>query len=156
MRREETAMTHPTEKLLLDLYARLSAGDLEAFLAGCTEDVIFSMPGKTEISGTWSKGSYKELLEPIIEQSQGRYLVYVLAVAANDEHGILMLFQRFLRDGGERQYRTAHHVTLRDGLISACEEMPGSAAEFKKAWSRQIGRSRLRGRRSGPVCQVAV
>jgi ketosteroid isomerase-like protein len=55
-------MTHPTDEVLLDLYACLEAGDLDAFLAGCTDDATFSIPGKCDVSGTWNKASFKEVL----------------------------------------------------------------------------------------------
>jgi hypothetical protein len=73
-------------------------------------------------------------MAPIIEQSTGAFVQHVLAISANDEHGIVLLFHRFVSGDRVRQYRTAHLLTLRNGLISSSEEIPGSRAEFEAAW----------------------
>jgi hypothetical protein len=43
-------------------------------------------------------------------------------------------FHRFVRDGGVRQYRTAHQLSLRGGQIAAWEELPGCREDFDAAW----------------------
>ncbi|MEA2471047.1 MAG: hypothetical protein QOE38_2046, partial [Thermoleophilaceae bacterium] len=63
--------------------------DLEGFLAGCSDDVTF--------------GTFKE---------------DVLDVFANDDHALMLLHHEFDREGTHREYRTAHILELRDGLIS--------------------------------------
>lgn len=55
---------------------------------------------------------------------------------ANDDHGILLLLHRFTRDGVAREYRTAHIVEFRNGLIAKWVEDPGSIREFEEAWGR--------------------
>jgi ketosteroid isomerase-like protein len=128
------AASHPNEALLERLYACLNEGDVQGFLAGCTEDATFLVPGRIAVGGSYSKTAFADLLTRTWDESDGRFLANVLAVAANDDHGILLVFFRFQREGQVRDYRTAHIVTFRDGRIATWEGHPGGEAEFEAAW----------------------
>jgi ketosteroid isomerase-like protein len=136
-------VTHPNEIRLRQLYRGLDTGDLDAFLAGCTDDVTFLVPGLTPVSGLYTKASFEAMLAPVINESPAMFLQHLLAVAANDDDAIVLLFHRFSRHGQVRQYRTAHKLVLRDGLVAAWEEHPGCRAEFEAAWGGERGPSRL-------------
>jgi len=127
-------MAHPNETQLRSLYGLFAQGDIEGFLAGCTDDVTFTVPGNAAVSGEFTKATFMDLLAPVMERSGGTFEEHVLDVFANDEHGVLLLLHRFTRDGTPRQYRTAHIVELRDGLIAKWNEHPGSVREFEEAW----------------------
>jgi ketosteroid isomerase-like protein len=127
-------MSHPNETTLRDLYAVFAKGDIPGFLDGCTDDVSFSVPGAAAVSGEFSKDTFGELLAPVMERSAGTFQEDVLDVFANDEHGVLLLFHHFERDGAPQAYRTAHIIGFRDGKIASWEEHPGSMAEFEAAW----------------------
>jgi ketosteroid isomerase-like protein len=130
-------VTQPNEEMLKKIYTSLNAGDFEGFLAGCTDDATFVIPGSTSVSGTFTGSRFMDLLAPVVDHSQGWFLEHVLAVAANDEHGIVLVFERFNRDGELRHYRTSHIITFRDGRIATWEEHPGSMADFEAAWASQ-------------------
>jgi ketosteroid isomerase-like protein len=125
---------HPNEEGLRGLYAVFANGDLPGFLSGCTDDVVFTVPGNTPGSGSFTKETFQDWIVGVLGQTAGTFQEHILDVFANDEHGILMLHHEFDRDGQHREYLTAHAVELRDGLISAWEERPGSMAEFESAW----------------------
>ena len=127
-------MPHANETQLRTLYALFARGDIEGFLSGCTDDVTFTVPGSAAVSGEFTKATFMKLLAPVMERSGGTFQEEVLDVFANDDHGVLMLHHRFTRDGTEREYRTAHIVELRDGLIAKWTEHPGSPHEFEEAW----------------------
>jgi ketosteroid isomerase-like protein len=137
--RRGAPLSHPNEQRLRHLYGRLDAGDLDAFLGGCTDDATFLIPGDTSANGLFTKEAFRGLLAPIIDRSGGRFLQHVLAIAANDDQAIVLLFHRFCSEGGIRQYRTAHHLELRNGRIAALEEYPGCQADFESAWGGERG-----------------
>ena len=127
-------MSHPNEERLRDLYATFAKGDLAGFLAGCTDDVTFTVPGNTPGSGTFTKDQFTDWIVGVIGQTGGTFREDVRDVFANDEHGVLLLHHQFDRDGNHHEYRTAHIVDLRDGLIAGWTEDPGSMHEFEEAW----------------------
>jgi ketosteroid isomerase-like protein len=131
---EEGAVAHPNEDTLRDVYAKFGRGDVEGFLAGCTDDVTFSVPGNAPVSGEFTKPSFSDLIRPVMERSAGTFREEILHVFANDEHGVLLLLHSFERDGQQRQYRTAHIVEFDHGAIAGWAEHPGSMSEFEEAW----------------------
>ena len=129
-------MSHPNEERLRDLYAIFAKGDLDGFLAGCTEDVTFQVPGQTPASGTFTKADFPGWIGTVMTIAEGTFQEHVLDVFANDEHGVLLLHHEFDRAGAHRSYLTAHAVEFRGNQISRWEERPGSLAEFEAAWGR--------------------
>jgi len=128
------AVAHPNETRLRELYATFARGDLQGFLNGCTDYVTFTVPGSTPSSGAFTKTSFVEWITGVIGATGGTFQEHVLDVFANDEHGVLLLHHEFDREGHHREYRTAHIVELRDGLITDWLEHPGSLREFEEAW----------------------
>jgi len=127
-------MPHASETRLRELYATFAKGDLQGFLDGCTDDVTFTVPGNTPVSGEFDRASFIEWISGVIGQTGGTFREHVLDVFANDDHGVLLLHHEFDRDGVHREYRTAHICKLRDGRIAGWTEHPGSLREFEEAW----------------------
>jgi len=130
---------HPNEQKLRDAYALFALGDMPGFLAGCTDDVTFHVPGPNQItrgqsSAEFTKAAFGDLVAPVMQVSAGTFSEEVVDVFANDEHGVLLLIHRLQRDGTAVEYRTAHVVQLRGGKISAWQEWPGNLAGFAAAW----------------------
>src|SRR5947199_323314 len=122
---------HANEAALRDAYAIFGKGDMEGFLACCTDDVTFKVPGHNQGTGTYSKGTFMDLMGVVMGVAGPSFREDVLDVVANDERGVLLLLQAFDRtDTGHVEYRTAHKVELRDGKISAWEEWPGDMERF--------------------------
>src|SRR5205823_5782963 len=101
-------MAHPNEDRLRALYGVFAQGDLPGFLAGCTDDVTFTVPGNTPGSGTFTKATFVDWITGVLGQTAGTFREDVLDVFANDDHGILLLHHAFDRDGAQRSYETAH------------------------------------------------
>jgi len=129
-------MAHPKETWLQELYARFAAGDLAGFLDGCTDDVVFAVPGYASVSGTYRRDTFEAWIGGVIGRTGGTFREDVLDVVANDEHGVLLLLHLFDRDDQHYEYQTAHLVEFRDGKIARWTEHPGSMAEFETAWGR--------------------
>ena len=127
-------MAHANEEVLRDLYAIFAKGDMQGFLAGCTDDVSFSVPGTAAVSGEYTKGTFLDLIAPVMELSGGSFNEEVIDVFANDDHGVLLLRHSFTRADEPRDYLTAHIVTMRDDKIATWREYPGSLKEFEEAW----------------------
>lgn len=128
-------MAHAQESLLRELYGRFAQGDLDGFLAGCTDDVAFYVPGRTPFSGAHTRAEFVSFISQVMAISQGTFREEIVDVFANDEHGVLLLDHTLERAGRPLAYRTAHRVTFRDGKLARWEEWPGSLADFEAAWT---------------------
>ena len=129
-------MAHPSETRLRELYDRFARGDLDGFLGGCTEDVLFAVPGYATVSGTFTRDEFIPWIEATIARTGGSFGEDVLDVVANDEHGVVLLVHHFDRAGQHYEYQTAHRVEFRDEQIARWTEHPGSMREFEEAWGK--------------------
>ncbi len=130
-------MGHPNEDRLRELYAAFAKGNLQGFLDGCTDDVLFAVPGYATVSGTYDRAQFPGWIEDVIGRTGGTFREDIVDVVANDEHGVLLLVHTFERDGERHEYQTSHLVDFRDSRISRWTEHPGSMREFEAAWGRR-------------------
>ena len=129
-------MAHAKENWLRELYDRFAHGDLVGFLDGCTDDVVFAVPGYASVSGTYNRDEFTPWIVDTIAKTGGTFQEDVIDVVANDEHGVLLLVHHFYRDGDHHEYQTAHLVEFRDDKIARWTEHPGSMREFEAAWGK--------------------
>jgi len=132
-------VSHPNEAWLRELYAVLGRGDVDGFLAACTDDIVFTVPGNSAVSGTFTRWTFRNMLRPAVERSGGTLRQDILHVIANDDHGVLLVEHRLERDGIPYRYRTAHLVEFRGTLLCAWTEHPGSLRELEEAWGSTEG-----------------
>ena len=129
-------MTHKNEQMLRDAYAVFGKGDVEGFLATCTDDVTFSVPGNNVMTGEYDKAGFAgDFMNRFIAHTQGAFREDIIDLVANDDHGVLLLEHFVTHDGKTADYRTNHVVTLRDGKIASWREWPGDLAKFDQAWT---------------------
>jgi ketosteroid isomerase-like protein len=122
--------------LLRDAYGLFGKGDIEGFLATCTDDVTFSVPGSNAMSGEWNREGFAgEFVQRLMGHTQGTFREEIVELVANDDHGVLLLDHHFERGGKAVDYRTAHVIAFRNGKISAWREWPGDMAKFEEAWT---------------------
>lgn len=137
MTTSNVARGHPNEARLRELYDRFAHGDLGGFLEGCSDDVLFAVPGYATVSGTYTRDEFIPWIQATIARTDGTFREDVLDVVANDEHGVLLLLHLFDRAGQHYEYQTAHRVAFRDGKIARWTEHPGSMREFEEAWGKR-------------------
>ena len=128
-------MSHPNETALRDAYACFAKGDLEGFLGRCTDDVTFTVPGANRVAGTYTKGTFMDLVGKVMETTQGSFGEEIVDAVANDDKAILLVHQWFDRDIGHQDFRVAHIITLQGGRIATWQEWTGNQAEFDAAWA---------------------
>lgn len=129
-------MTHRNEQLLRDAYAVFAKGDVEGFLATCTDDITFSVPGNNVMTGEWDRAGFAgEFIQRLVTYTQGAFREDVVDVVANDDHGVLLLEHTVPHEGKTVEYRTNHVVTFRDGKIASWHEWPGDIDKFNEAWT---------------------
>lgn len=127
-------MSHPNAALAERLYGHFSRGEIEAVLALCHDDVVFSIPGKTRISGRHTKATAAAWVEALNHISGGTFHEDILDILVSEERVLLFLDHRFQRDGRPVQYHTAHLWRVRDGLFAALHVLPLDLDAFERAW----------------------
>lgn len=115
---------HPNAELLEQLDRAQQDGDLDAFFAGYTDDVIFHIGGSSSLAGEHrGKEKMKELMEKFVEAAGG-YVFEPHAHLADDEHGVVLQRGHFERDGRSLDVSEAFIFHFRDGKISEFWYLP--------------------------------
>jgi len=129
-------VSHPNEQMLRDAYAAFARGDVERYLQSCTDDIVFHVPGRGRVAGTYSRAQFASpMISTVIELSRGTFRETVLDVVANDHHGVVLARHEMDRGSGPVSYRTAHVYTIRDGKLAEFREYPEDLYAFDAAWA---------------------
>ena len=129
-------MAHPNEQMIRDAYAAFGRGDIEGYLAACSRDFVFNVPGRSRVAGSYrGRDEFMRMVGTVMELSAGRFEEEVLDVLANDRHGVVLAVHRFSSNGAPKEYRTAHVYDIRDGRLVECWEQPRDPAAFDEAWA---------------------
>ena len=133
-------MAHPLEASIREAYAAFGRGDVDGYLQHCTDDFIFTVPGRGGVAGAWKgKQGLHELAGQAMALTGGTFDEEVEDVLANDRHAVVLARHRFKRNGAAKDYRTAHVYEIRDGKLAQCYEQPRDAASFHDAWGSSEG-----------------
>lgn len=128
-------MAHPLETAVRKAYEEFSRGNVDGYLAPCTEGFALSIPGKGGIAGTYvGKPGLWDLAGKAMTISGGTFTEEVLDVLANDNHAVVLTTHRFTRPGEPKEYRTTHLYEVVNGKLARCFELPHDAAVFNEAW----------------------
>ena len=128
-------MPHPNETLLRTAYADFARGDLNAFLAVCTDSITFRVPGRSDIAGTYARGQFGPgLIAKVMELTGGTFRETVVDVVANDGRGVVLARHAFERGGRTHAYNTAHIYRIENGRLASFEEYPDDLYAFDAAW----------------------
>src|SRR4051812_13759033 len=104
---------------------------------------IFSVPGRGGISGEYvGKQGLYDLAGKAMSISGGTFHEEVEDVLANDNHAVVLARHRFMREGNQKDYRTAHTYEIREGKLARCFEQPRDPARFDDAWGSSQTMSR--------------
>ena len=122
------------EETLRKLYDDFGRGDLDAMLAACAEDIEFHVPGSNQLSRTWGKSDFTQLITLVQELSGGSFREEVLDVMVGNLHGAVLLHHKLERDGETLGYMTLHLWEFSDGKPSQFWEYPRDLDSFNEIW----------------------
>jgi ketosteroid isomerase-like protein len=128
-------MAHPLDSIIRDAYAAFNRGDLAGYLAACTPDFSFNVPGSSAVAGSYvGTPGLTKLAGLVIQIAGASFQEDVEDVLANDVHAVVLARHRFTRAGAAKDYRTAHVYEVRDGKLARCYEQPRDMDAFEDAW----------------------
>ena len=129
-------MTHPNETLLREAYAAFAKGDIPGFVALCTPDISFHVPGKGLLGGSHSLEQFLAALGPAMGAVGGSFREEVTHVVASDGEGFVMAAQRATSDAIEHRWNAVHWWRISGGKLAEFREFIDDAGAFDAAWHR--------------------
>jgi ketosteroid isomerase-like protein len=114
------------KRIAADLFARFTAGDIDGVLGLMTDDVIWRIPGKPELTpvcGSFDKEKLRKLFQRMLSQLEnGLTMTVVDSVAEGDRVAVEVESSGDLKNG--RKYRQQYHFAIgfRGGKIATVRE----------------------------------
>jgi ketosteroid isomerase-like protein len=127
-------MTHANESVLRNAYAAFAKSDIPGFLALCTSNITFHVPGTGLLSGTHTKDAFLAKLGPAMEAVKGSFREEVTRIVASDSHGAVVAAQRAERDGKAHQWKAVHWWRIENGKLAEFWEYTDDQTAFEAAW----------------------
>lgn len=128
---------HPNEQLVRSLYASQARGDIDAYLGMLTDDVVFHIPGRSVVAGTFiGRDEVRRHFREVAELSRGTFRTAVHDVLANDEHCVALIGATAEREGVSVELPRVHVWHARDGLLAELWLYPLDQADFDDFWGR--------------------
>jgi ketosteroid isomerase-like protein len=129
-------MKHPHITTLEKAYSSLAKGDVQGFLAVCSDSVTFQIQGKSAIAGKFTPANLeKEFFGKMKELSSGSFKMELHDVLASDLHATVLMTCRLTRGGKEHEYRTVHVWRWDGDKPLAGYEYPRDLYQFDAIWS---------------------
>ena len=128
-------MAHANEELLRSFYAAFSRGDMEALFNALADDIVFHVPGRTQISGEHrGKEQLTDFFQKVGELSRGTVGLEVHDVVASDQHVVGLANVSGQPKGSPLSYHVVHVWHVRGGKMAEMWEHPEQAG-FDAFWS---------------------
>jgi uncharacterized protein len=114
------------KRIAAELFARFSASDIPGVLELMTDDVIWHIPGKPELTpaqGSFDKERLRKLFQRMLAQLESGLKMTVLSsIAEGDQVAVEVESAGDLKNG--RKYRQEYHFAIgfRDGKVSSVRE----------------------------------
>jgi ketosteroid isomerase-like protein len=128
-------MKHPNAVLLEKLYAEFNKGNIPAFLAACSENMTFQVPGKSPLAGKYTKATFPEFAMKLKELSGGSFQLETHDFLASDLHAAVLATDKLTRAGKTTEFRTVHIWRFENGKPVAWYEYPRDLYQFDSIWT---------------------
>lgn len=114
----DDADVHPNLALLRAIDDAVAAGDLDAYFACYTDDVVVHVGGRSWRSGVYrGKDELRALFERI-QRTAGPFTFENHAYLADDEHGVVLQRSHYSTDGARFDTDEVYVAHFRDGKVS--------------------------------------
>lgn len=124
------------DEILRSAYAIFATGDLDGYLAYCTPDITFTIPGRNQLTKTYSREDFGPgLISHVMRLTNGSFRETVLDVFTSLRGGVVYAHHELERDGKRHEYRTMHLYDIRDGKLASFREIPEDLYAFDAAWA---------------------
>ena len=109
---------HPNVARIRHGYAAFAEGDFAALTKLFTEDLLWHVSGRNQLSGDYQgRDAVFGLFRKIMEVTEGSFHLDVHAVVADDQHGVAMVLTTASRGGQSIAVKNADVMHLHDGKV---------------------------------------
>lgn len=126
---------HPNEFILRREYDARACGDLTALEAVLHEDVVWRVPGRSAISGTYCGRAAVMEYARRQDLADGTFQITVHAILADNLYGLVIATGRAQRGGRSHEWRAHGLYGFEDGKIKECRVLPEDQYAFDEIWS---------------------
>lgn len=128
-------MKHPHILVLEKLYSDFGKGDIPSVLAACADEMTFQVPGKSRLSGKYTRETFPQFATKLHELSHGTVKIEVHDILASDQHAVALCSDRLQKLGKTFEYRTAHVWRFQNGKPVAWYEYPRDLYVYDEIWA---------------------
>ena len=108
------------------LYDAIGQGHVEAFIAMLDPDVVWTVPGRHDLAGTFTGvPALLAHLAEVVQRTEGKIVIDVVEVIAADRRAVAVVDVELTVDGRSVQDRQVHLFELGDGRITSVREYHG-------------------------------
>ena len=127
---------HPNEELLRREYEARAAGDLDALEAIFHERIVWHVPGRSAIAGTYrGRDEVMEYSRRRQELANGTFEIMVHDILVNDEWALVVATGRAERHGRLQTWRAHGLYGFSEGRIAECRVLPEDQYAFDEIWA---------------------
>jgi ketosteroid isomerase-like protein len=116
------------------LFDSLVRGQFEEFMAGCREDLAFTVRGSHPTPTTLCRSDIPDWFGSLQGLSPASLSSSVEVVRVDGESATVMMRHEFARNGNDYRLEMVNLVTFRDGLLAEWSSYPLNLGEYARAW----------------------
>jgi ketosteroid isomerase-like protein len=126
------------------LFDALAAGDLDRFVAGCTEELVLTARGSDPLTTLVARSSIPAWYGSMDELAGSTFRSEVRLVLTGEPSTVVLLGHSLRRDGVEYRYETVNRCLFRGGRLASWFSQPLRADEYVRAWGiERVGERRV-------------
>ena len=126
---------HPNERLLRREYEARARRDDASLSALLTEDIVWHVPGRSEISGVYrGRAEVMKYVRRRRDLADNTFEITVDDILANDKHGLVIASGRATRHGKVLEWRAHGLYRFENGKIAECWVLPEDPGLFDEIW----------------------
>ncbi|OAI41336.1 hypothetical protein AYO38_03905 [bacterium SCGC AG-212-C10] len=116
-------------------YTAFGSGDVAGLLALCDPAITFTVPGNSPVSGSFTAGTFENLVTNVMTLSAGTFREEILDLMAGEKYAAAWLVHSFERGGKQQSYKTLHLWGIGSNGFTSWQELPEDQHAFEVAWA---------------------
>jgi uncharacterized protein len=127
---------HPNVRLMKDVYAAFTVGDLAKAATYWTEDCVHHYPGRSQLAGSHKcRDEATAFATRMFELTGGNIQMEICDIGASDERAFAVVRTTYARNGRSLEMPFINVAQIRDGRITEFWTYPEDQYAVDEFWS---------------------